>query len=63
MGKSSSPMHQDNHRVFAEPSEAHAKVITSLVKRGYTVTMIAKASGLSETEIRKIIQERGIKAW
>jgi predicted transcriptional regulator len=60
LAKKSIPMHNDTHKIFIEPSDVHAKVITSLVKKGYTTEMIAKASGLTESQVEKIIKERKI---
>jgi hypothetical protein len=52
------PMQPDTLRVFAD-DEPHVKVVVSLAKKNHHIRDIAKATGLSEAAVRKIVAEKG----
>ncbi len=55
------PMQWDSLRVFADPSDTHTKVVLSLAKKNYKPAEIAKATGLPESIVRKIMRDKGLR--
>ncbi len=49
MKPNSSGVFEDN------PSVAKAKVVRALAKKGYTTASIAQATGMSESDVKKLI--------
>lgn len=58
MARKQPPMLPNGSGVFDDnPRDAHKKVVRALVAKSYPTDRIAKATGLTEAEVKKLIKE------